>query len=73
MARPSGKDASATIFYEEVGGKPDHGSRERLFDIKIQEAEYWPTMARNWVNRVQEGLDPFPTKTEADLFFWPEH
>ena len=61
------------IFYEEVGGKPDHGSLERLFDNKIQEAEYWPTPVRNWVERVEKGLDPFPTKTEWDIFFWPEH
>jgi hypothetical protein len=61
------------IFYEEVGGKPDHGSRERLFENKIQQVEVWPTVVRDWVNRVQEGLDPFRTKTEADVFFWPEH
>jgi len=59
------------IFYEEVGGKPDHGSRERLFEIKVQQVELWPTIVRNWVNRVQEGLDPFPTKIDANTFFWP--
>ena len=61
------------IFYEEMGGKPDHGSRERLFENKMYQAEVRPIAVRSWVNRVQEGSDPFPTKTEGDPYFWPEH
>jgi hypothetical protein len=61
------------IFYEEVGGKPDHGSRERLFEIKVQQVEIRPTIVSSWVNKVQEGLDPIPTKIEANTFFWPGH
>ena len=61
------------IIYEEVGGKPDHGSQERLFEVKVQQVELWPTPVRKWVNRVQEGLDPFPTEMEANYFFWPGH
>ena len=58
------------FLYEEVGGKPDHGSRERLFDILIQKAEYSPTAVRDWVDRVKEGSDPFAMKTEGSILFW---
>ena len=61
------------IFFDGLGGKPDYGSRERLFENKVYQAEVRPTIVRNWANRVQEGLDPFPAKTEANLYFWPEH
>ena len=61
------------MFFDGLGGKPDYGSRERLFENKVYQAEVRPTIVRNWANRVQEGLDPFPAKTEANLYFWPEH
>ncbi|KAI0247102.1 phosphotransferase enzyme family-domain-containing protein [Lactifluus subvellereus] len=61
------------VFYEELGGKPEHGSRERLFENKMYQAEVRPTGVRNWANKVQQGSDPFPTKTEGNPYFWPEH
>ncbi|KAK2462793.1 hypothetical protein APHAL10511_005184 [Amanita phalloides] len=60
------------IFYDELGGKPEYGSRERLFENKIYEACVRPVAVQSWVDRVREGLDPFPTKMEG-LYFWPEH
>ena len=61
------------VFYEELGGKPEHGSRERLLENKVYQAELRPTAIRNWANEVQQGSNPFPTKTEGDLYFWPEN
>jgi aminoglycoside phosphotransferase (APT) family kinase protein len=61
------------IFYEELGGKPDHGSRERLFEIKMYQVEVRPRAVGSWASRVQQGLDPFPMKMEGDPYFLPEH
>lgn len=61
------------VFNEELAGKPEHGSRERLFENKIYQAKMRPIMVRKWANRVQHGSDPFPTKTEGDLYFLSEH
>jgi hypothetical protein len=61
------------IFNGELGGKPEHRSRERLFENKIYQAEVRPIVVRSWANRVKQGSDPFPIKTEVDLYFWPEH
>jgi hypothetical protein len=61
------------IFYKELGGKPKHGSRERLFENKIYQVDIRAIAIRRWVNEVQQGLDPFPTKMEGDPYFWPEH
>jgi hypothetical protein len=40
------------IYYEEMGGKPNHGSRERLFESKLQQVDVRPTVVRNWANGV---------------------
>jgi len=61
------------IFYDEMGGKPKHGSRERLFENKMQQVDLRPTGVRNWANGVLQGADPFPTKMEGDPYFWPEN
>jgi aminoglycoside phosphotransferase (APT) family kinase protein len=61
------------IFYDEMGGKPKHGSRERLFENKMQQVDFRPTAVRNWANGVLQGADPFPTKMEGDPYFWPEN
>ena len=36
------------IFYEGLGGKPDHGSRERLFENKMYQVEVRPRAVRSW-------------------------
>ncbi|KAH9967393.1 phosphotransferase enzyme family-domain-containing protein [Russula dissimulans] len=61
------------VFYEELGGKPEHGSRERLFENKMHQADVRPTAVMRWVDSVRQGKDPFPTKMEGDPYFWPEH
>jgi aminoglycoside phosphotransferase (APT) family kinase protein len=61
------------IFYEEMGGKPKHGSRERLFENKMQQVDLRPTAVRNWANGVLQGADPFPAKMDGDPYFWPEN
>ena len=40
------------IYYEEMGGRPKHGSRERLFESKLQQVDVRPTAVRNWANGV---------------------
>jgi hypothetical protein len=61
------------VFNEELAGKPEYGSWERLFENKMYQVELRPIAVRRWVNRVRQGSDPFPTKTEGDPYFWPEH
>jgi aminoglycoside phosphotransferase (APT) family kinase protein len=43
------------IFYDEMGGKPENGSRERLFENKMQQVDVRPTAVRNWANGVIHG------------------
>jgi aminoglycoside phosphotransferase (APT) family kinase protein len=40
------------IFYDEMGGEPERGSRERLFENKMQQVDVRPTAVRNWANGV---------------------
>ncbi|KAF8473663.1 phosphotransferase enzyme family-domain-containing protein [Russula ochroleuca] len=40
------------IYYDEMGGKPEHGSRERLFENKLQQVDVRPTAVRNWANGI---------------------
>ncbi len=63
------------VFHDEMGGQPEHGSRERLFENKIQQVDLRPTAVRNWANGVLQGKDPFPTKMDGPgiPYFWPEH
>jgi len=42
------------IFYDEAGGK--RGSRERLFEDRMQKVDMRPTAIRNWVNGVMREL-----------------
>ncbi|KAI0280955.1 hypothetical protein BGY98DRAFT_961531 [Russula aff. rugulosa BPL654] len=63
------------IFYDEIGGKSKHRSRERLFENKINQVDFRPTLVRDWANKVLQGEDPFPKEGEGlDISrFWPEH
>src|SRR6266446_4210519 len=36
------------VFHDEMGGQPEHGSRERWFENKIQQVDLRPTAVRNW-------------------------
>jgi aminoglycoside phosphotransferase (APT) family kinase protein len=63
------------IFYDEIGGNSKHRSRERLFENKINQVDFRPTLVRDWANKVLQGEDPFPKEGEGlDISrFWPEH
>jgi hypothetical protein len=63
------------IFYDETGGNSKHRSRERLFENKINQVDFRPTIVRDWANKVLQGEDPFPKGGEGfDIsHFWPEH
>ena len=63
------------IFYDETGGDSKHRSRERLFENKINQVDFRPTIVKDWVNKVLQGEDPFPKGGEGfDVsHFWPEH
>jgi len=63
------------IFYDESGGNFKHRSRERLFENKINQVDFRPTLVRNWANKVLQGDDPFPKEGEGlnISLFWPEH
>jgi aminoglycoside phosphotransferase (APT) family kinase protein len=40
------------IFCEEMGDRPEDGSRERLFENKMQQVDVRPTAVRNWANGI---------------------
>ncbi|KAI0260085.1 phosphotransferase enzyme family-domain-containing protein [Gloeopeniophorella convolvens] len=61
------------VFYRELGGRPQGGTRERLFENKINQVEMRPSVVTRWAKGVIEGAEPFPTRGEGDFFFWPEH
>ena len=61
------------IFYDEMGAEPRHGSRERLFENKMQQVDFRPIAVRNWAKGVLQGADPFLAKMEGDPYFWPEN
>ena len=62
-------------FYDETGGNSKHRSCERLFENKINQVDFRPTLVRDWANKVLQGEDPFPKEGEGlDIsHFWPEH
>jgi hypothetical protein len=63
------------IFHDETGGNFEHRSRERLFENKINQVDFRPTIVRDWANKVPQGDEPFPKGEEGfDIsHFWPEH
>jgi hypothetical protein len=63
------------IFFEWIGGNPDHRSCERLFENKMNQVDFRLTLVRDWASKALQGGDPFPKKGKGlDLsHFWPEH
>jgi len=63
------------IFFDEIGGNPNHRSCERLFENKMNQVDLRPTLVRDWASKALLSGDLFPKKGEGlDLsHFWPEH
>jgi hypothetical protein len=54
-------------------GRPERRSRERLFENKINQVDFRPTLVRDWANKVLQGEKPFREEEWDMFYFWLEH